>query len=331
MQVAAVQDALVLALAQLQKPTDGIMEQEELSQEHLIHASLLCNGYDVYHHWFQSIGFRNQTLKYGHVDKDHPSIALEYLVNSRTSRNDAESDNSVELFLSDIGLMALSLMSQEDVDEQQKIPLIQGPILELELGRALSQRRSVRNYTGDPLGFDYLSTLLRAANGVTAEATAPLSSGKAVKMNYRTAPSAGGLYPVDIYVGAVHVTDLKRGIYRYNPHRDCLVPFLESDAIDPLLQACAFQDELLSVKRSNVVLLMMSRPWKSMRKYGNRGLRFIYQEVGSISQNIHLASTALGLGSVDCAGFYENEVHKLFGVDGVNQAMLHTVVIGVPG
>jgi SagB-type dehydrogenase family enzyme len=65
-----------------------------------------------------------------------------------------------------------------------------------------------------------------------------------------------------------------------------------------------------------------------MRKYGNRGLRFLFLEAGAMAQNIHLACEALGLGSFDCASVYDDEVHEALGIDGLHESLLHTVIIG---
>ncbi len=234
------------------------------------------------------------------------------------------------MYLADTGQVTLALMGQED--EQEGIALPAGPSLKLELGSLLGKRRSVRMFTGDRIGLDYLSSILRAAAGVTAEADVSLMSGGGVKMHFRTAPSAGGLYPVDLYFAAVNVEGLAHGVYRYSSQQDRLFPvLLGKDAIDALIKTCAMPEEMISCSRSNVLLFLIAKPWKSMRKYGNRGLKFIFQEAGAISQNIHLAATALGLGSVDCASFYDSEVHQILGFDGINLSLIHAIVLGVPG
>lgn len=90
-------------------------------------------------------------------------------------------------------------------------------------------------------------------------------------------------------------------------------------------------DENISCKYSNVIFLLVARPWKTMRKYGDRGLRFVFHETGAISQNIHLAVTGLGLGSVDCASICDDEMHEVLGFDGNFQTVTHTIVVGASG
>jgi len=307
-------------------------KDQEVQSDILIHSALRGNSYDIYLPWFKSIAFRTQSLRYNHTDAEAPSPAQEYLVSARCQRNDPESENSIEMYLADTGLTTLSFMGEEDIEKSDTISLPKGPSLELELGQALAQRRSIRNFTGDVIGLDYLSTILRAGNGISAEATVPLMTGGEVKMNYRTSPSAGGLYPIEIYMGVINVKGLNKGIYRYHPKTDSLVKVIQNaSSVDALLNSCALPEETLPCSRANVIFLLIARPWKTMRKYGNRGLKFVYQEAGAISQNIHLAVGSLGLGSVDCAGFYDQDIHKIINIDGINQALIHAIVLGVPG
>jgi SagB-type dehydrogenase family enzyme len=68
-----------------------------------------------------------------------------------------------------------------------------------------------------------------------------------------------------------------------------------------------------------------------MRKYGPRGLRYLLIEAGAITQNIHLATQALGFASVDCASVVDAEVHEVLDIDGLYEALIHTIVIGYEG
>jgi SagB-type dehydrogenase family enzyme len=90
-------------------------------------------------------------------------------------------------------------------------------------------------------------------------------------------------------------------------------------------------DEQISVSRANAVFLLIGQPWKSMRKYGPRGLRLLFLEAGAISQNVHLATAALGLGSVDCASVYDDEAHEVLGLDGLHEVLLHVLILGSIG
>jgi SagB-type dehydrogenase family enzyme len=195
------------------------------------------------------------------------------------------------------------------------------------IGDVLVRRRSKRQYTGDAIGADFLATIVRCASGITAEATVELMGGGETTVRFRAAPSGGGLYPVRLYVAALRVTGLERQLYEYDPRRDVLV---HRGGTEVLLDACPVSEHLISIRRAAAIALLVGRPWMSMRKYGPRGLRLLFLEAGAMAQNINLATEALGLGSVDCASFVDDDVHRVLGVDGLHEALLHAVVIGEP-
>ena len=80
---------------------------------------------------------------------------------------------------------------------------------------------------------------------------------------------------------------------------------------------------------AGVQLIFVISPWRSMRKYGPRGLRFAFQEAGAIAQQINLICTALGLASVESSSFYENELNEALKLDGIFETATHTMTVGV--
>lgn len=76
----------------------------------------------------------------------------------------------------------------------------------ISLEQALLRRRSIRDFTPLPLALAELSQLLWAAQGVTNPD------------GFRTAPSAGALYPLDVQVLAGNITSLAPGHYKYLPY-----------------------------------------------------------------------------------------------------------------
>jgi len=95
-------------------------------------------------------------------------------------------------------------------------------------------------------------------------------------------------------------------------------------------RAFSFPDELIAISNANVVFVLVLRPQKLMRKYGDRGVRYAFIEAGEITQNVHLAVTSLGFGSVECAGFYDADMLEAFGLDAGTNYVVHTIVVGVP-
>jgi SagB-type dehydrogenase family enzyme len=114
----------------------------------------------------------------------------------------------------------------------------------------------------------------------------------------------------------------------YDPHSDQLWERGDDHDVDALLDGLALPGQVITEKTAACVFLLVGRPWRSMRKYGDRGMRYVFLEAGAIAEHIHLTATALGLGSVDCGSFYDDEAHESLEVDGVYEALIHAVFLG---
>jgi len=166
----------------------------------------------------------------------------------------------------------------------------------VSLERALAERRSVREFRRAALGLAELSQLLWAGQGVTSAA------------GCRTAPSAGALYPLELYVVAGEVEPLPAGVYRYVPaaHRLSRVAF--GDRRKPLAAAALGQDWMRSAAAALVVASVEER---TARKYGARAALYVSFEAGCASENIALEAAALGLGTVVVGAFDDDVVASL--------------------
>jgi SagB-type dehydrogenase family enzyme len=280
----------------------------------------------------QTTGFRTNAQRFeaNCSPGSATDIAQSFLVNSRLCRNDRETEESVRAYFSDSSMVMLSMLGQRRAAKEGAIKLPAALPLPLALGETLSRRRSIRSFTGDTMTIAYLGTILRASCGVTAETTVELETGQPVTLRFRTNASGGGLYPVDVLVAVLNVRELPRVIYCYNPLEHSLMPVSDIDGVGALLECFAVPEEVISVRRANVVLLFIGEPWRSMRKYGVRAMRFVFLEAGAMAQDVALATTALGYGSVDCASIYDDEVHEVLGLDGVASSLVHTMVVGCP-
>jgi len=158
---------------------------------------------------------------------------------------------------------------------------------------ALFSRRSVRHYKNEFLTLSEVSQLLWAAQGITAP------------RGYRTAPSAGALYPLEVYVVAGKVNNLDEGIYKYKYHDHIMVQTLAGDKRTELSRAALNQG---SIQRAPAVLLISAVYERVMRKYGERGIRYVDMEAGHAAQNVCLQAIALGLCTVVIGAFRDNEV-----------------------
>lgn len=282
--------------------------------------------------WAISTGFRTSAFRFRSLGEwDQPRVAEEFLIGSRLSRNDPELAASVASYLSDSSLVMVSMIGEELSAAGREIKLPAGIRLSMGVTEAIHRRRSIRTYSGDELQLDYLATLLQSSAGLSGSAEPCLTGGGKASLSLRSAPSGGGLYPIDIYVAALHVQGLERNIYQYLPKRNTLVKFAGPSEVKAITSSLAGPEGFISISNANAIFLLMGRPWRSMRKYGARGLRFLFIEAGAVAENLNLACVAMGLASLDCASFYDDEVHEALAADGLYNALIHSVIVGQPG
>jgi len=161
---------------------------------------------------------------------------------------------------------------------------------------ALLERRSVRDFAPEPLTLTEVSQLLWAAQGITAAGTR------------RTAPSAGALYPLNVYLVSGSVSGLAAAVYRYQPKGHGLQLVVHGDHRRALAAAAAAQHWL---GQGAVAIVVAADYGRTTRRYGERGRRYAHMEAGHVAQNIQLQAVALGLGSVVVGAFDDGRVKTL--------------------
>jgi len=186
----------------------------------------------------------------------------------------------------------------------------------IPLEEAIEERRSVRNYSKNSITMFQLSQLLFSAQGKT---------GKIYGKPLRTAPSAGALYPFEIYVIANNMESLDQGIYHYGILNHTLELVQYGDFRKEITSA-GLKQEMLG--DSDVVFVLSAIFDRTRHKYGERGFRYVYIEAGHISQNIYLQAVSLGLGSVSVGAFLDDKVNQLIGVDGQKEAVIYLHAVG---
>jgi SagB-type dehydrogenase family enzyme len=186
------------------------------------------------------------------------------------------------------------------------------------LFEALARRRSVRAYAPEPLALGELSALLWAAAGVTAR-----EGGFA----FRTAPSAGGLYPVEHYVVVNRVEGLEQGLYHYDVLGTALERLRAGDLRLPIARA-ALDQRIAAL--AQVVFVWTALLERSRWKYGERFLRYVLLDAGHVAENVALAATALGLGTCQIAAMFDEEAADLLGVDPNEEPVVYMSTAGRP-
>src|SRR5262249_16991524 len=145
--------------------------------------------------------------------------------------------------------------------------------------------------------------------------------GRPEHVELRTAISGGALYPIDLYVVALNVTGLRRGLYRYLPHYHGLRAVPQSGQDFAVAEVAQFGE--VRADKANFLVAYVYRLFDNTRKYGESGLAFALIEVGAIATNIHLTCTALGIGSCDIGSFSKRRLEKLMHLDGISEHILH--------
>jgi SagB-type dehydrogenase family enzyme len=165
--------------------------------------------------------------------------------------------------------------------------------------QAIKQRRTIRNYSSQILHLDQLSQLLWSAQGLTGS-----------RRFKRAAPSAGALYPMDVYavVGQNSVVQIEAGVYRYEPRPHVLSLITKDDLRDRVARAASSQMWMANAPINFVITAEYSRV---MGKYGKRGIRYAQIEAGHIGQNLFLQAEALGLKAGIVGAFKDKELTEV--------------------
>ena len=189
---------------------------------------------------------------------------------------------------------------------------------EADLWEVLRRRRSHRRFDRAPLAQEELWLLLWAAQGITQPGPWP----------FRTAPSAGALYPVETYVAAARVEGLEPGVYHWELPEERLALVAARPDVARAAQAAALDQAMVG---QAPVTFVWSAVWgRSAQKYGDRALRYAYLDAGHLAQNLHLAATAMGLGACMIGAFFDDEMNALVGVDGEEEAVIYAACVGRP-
>ena len=160
----------------------------------------------------------------------------------------------------------------------------------MPLEEAIVARRSRRNFLPQPLTLEQIGQLTWAAQGQDAHS------------GYRTAPSAGATYPLELFVVS------SDGLFHYLPAKHSLEKLTDQDLRAALASAGWGQG---FIKAAPLTLVFAAQFPRTTKRYGQRGIRYVYMEAGHAAQNVHLQAEALGLGSVAVGAFDDTSVSKV--------------------
>jgi len=203
---------------------------------------------------------------------------------------------------------------------EQNIPetRAEGPVIDLPAPRfdgtvsveaALKNRRSIRSYLETPITLADVSQLLWAAYGITMTRD---NMPAFLRGGFRTAPSAGGRFPLDLYLAAFNVTGLPAGIYYYKSETHQLVRLIEGDKRAEVSKAAFDQSQFKTASAAIVYSAVYER---TMVKYGQRGRdRYVCMDLGHSAENVYLQAHALKIGTCAIGAFTDLWLKKAIGM-----------------
>ena len=186
------------------------------------------------------------------------------------------------------------------------------------LSEILRRRKSIRAFSNQPLSQVDLAFLLWASTGIQRTEHG---------YEFRTAPSAGALYPVETYIAANNVEDVESGIYHYNI-RNHLLEEIKTGNFGEALAHAALDQRMCAT--APAIFIWTAVFERSKWKYSQRAYRYIYLDAGHVAENFALAATSITCGSCHVGAFFDDEINSIVGIDGSEESGICLSVVGYP-
>jgi len=204
-------------------------------------------------------------------------------------------------------------------EERVELPDPHGTALgAASLRSLLEARRSLRNYSSEPLDLEGLSFLLWATQGVKR-----VLPGKAT---FRTVPSAGARHPFETALSVHRVTGLAKGLYWFSAaeHRLSRLDAPE-DIGERLSEACLGQP---FVAQSAVTFIWIADAYRTTWRYGERGYRYLHLDAGHVCGNLYLAAESIGAGACAIGAFSDDLANAALALDGTDRFVIYLASVG---
>ena len=188
--------------------------------------------------------------------------------------------------------------------------------------KSMMERKSTRDFTSEPIGLDTLSRLITLSCGHN-------NAQKGEK--YRTYPSAGARYPIEVYVIILRSNEIEKGIYHYNVLDNGLEYVKTCESADNAKKFYSNQADIIN--GIYPCLILFSAVFKrTMEKYGERGYRFLFLDAGHMAQNLYLTATYLGLGIValGVGSGNDNKLDDILGLVSSEENVIYGFAVGYP-
>jgi SagB-type dehydrogenase family enzyme len=206
----------------------------------------------------------------------------------------------------------------KDYPESEKVALPMPAGGQMTLDNVLKKRKSIRQFSEEPLSLEHLSYLLWSTTGL-----------QRTEMGYefRVVPSAGALYPIESYVLSNNVSDIPKGIYHYSIKEHYLETVKLGDFSAKMAAAALGQN---MVKKAQAAIIWTAVIERSKWKYKQRAYRYIYLDCGHMGQNLALSAVSMGLGSCQIGALFDRELNALLELDGESETVVYMSVVGHP-
>jgi len=225
------------------------------------------------------------------------------------------------ILISFLGAIFFLIQSQpvENFQSVEEVIVLPAPETtgNVSVEEAINKRRSIRNFQEKPLTLKELAQLLWAAQGITDK-----------KKGLRTVPSAGAIYPLEIYVvvGDNGVKGLNSGFYHFNPIKNELDYLINGDMRLNLSNTAYGQE---SIKKAPVTIIITGVYSRTQNRYGDRGIQYVNMEAGHSGQNLYLQAEALELGTVVIGSFSNEDVQTVLKLPD-SHTPLYLIPVGHP-
>lgn len=253
--------------------------------------------------------------KIGTEDNEHEHLWELYHQNSKITKYDKA------ISLEELHEKTLDLTIANDFEQYPCYKLSsQLANIDCNLTDAMKMRVTARDIEPVNISLTELSTLLYFAYGITRT-----NEDTDFPHPFRTVPSAGGLYPLEIYFHHNYVEGLDAGLYHYNPMKQEIRHILRGD------QTRKIQDILIQsdiAVKASVIIFITAIFERNSFKYGERGYRFANIEAGHVAQNINLTAIGLNFRTVNIGGYLDKNADDFLRLDGVLNSTLYITAIG---
>lgn len=252
---------------------------------------------------------------------DHPELSWELLhENSKVSRH--ERHPMFALPPSDAAIVGVMrrLRTVKPYADSPKVALPAPPPAEVGFDEAVRSRVTARGFGTGAVSLHQLAKVLSTGYGVTRD-----NVGTHYPRPFRAVPSGGALYPLELYVHATRVDDLDPGLYHYDPEDHSLDVLPARNQVSSIASYMVQPELTLG---ASAVIFVSAVFFRSIFKYGDRGYRFVLIEAGHLAQNAILAAHSLNLATAPIGGYFDRELDRHLGFDGLNESTVYVLLLG---